>query len=133
MFTTGPYLSSLLSLIFANYFLIIHFSIRWAVKKFMEFPCRWRVRDKTVHTLFGEELSMSPHRCNRSGQVSACSVVTVPFELGVSVGHLAQCRSSNSVQTSSSCANWENLLLRRYRPCSKFTVILHWFSQFKNG
>jgi hypothetical protein len=32
---------------------------------------------------------MPARRCNRSGQVSACSVVTVPFELEVSVGHSA--------------------------------------------
>jgi hypothetical protein len=40
---------------------------------------------------------MSARRCNRSGQVSACSVVTVLFELDVSIGHSAQCHSSNSV------------------------------------
>ena len=65
-------------------------------------------------------------RCNRSGQASACSVVTVPFELDMSVDHSVQCRSLNSMQTSSSCANWENLLQRCYRLCNKFTVILHW-------
>jgi hypothetical protein len=32
---------------------------------------------------------MSAHRRNRSGQVSVCSVVTVPFELDVNVGHSA--------------------------------------------
>jgi hypothetical protein len=30
---------------------------------------------------------MSARRCNRSGQVSAYSVVTVPFELYVNVSH----------------------------------------------
>jgi hypothetical protein len=43
---------------------------------------------------------MSARRRNRSGQVSVCSVVTVPFELDVSVGHSAECRNSNSVRTS---------------------------------
>jgi hypothetical protein len=81
---------------------------------------------------------MSAHSCNRFGQVSACSVVTVPFWLDVRVSHLAQCRSSNSVRTSSSIASWENLLQRRYRPCSKFTAlkktaVYDWFSRFKNG
>ena len=43
------------------------------------------------------------------------------------------------MRTSSSCADWENLLQRRYQPCSKFTVMLKkssvydWFSRFKNG
>jgi hypothetical protein len=32
---------------------------------------------------------MSARRFNRSGQVSVCSVATVPFELDVSVGHSA--------------------------------------------
>jgi hypothetical protein len=32
---------------------------------------------------------MSAHSCNRFGQVSACSVVTVPFWLDVSVSHSA--------------------------------------------
>jgi hypothetical protein len=43
---------------------------------------------------------MSAHRCNRSGQVLACSVVTVSFMLEVSIGHLAQCYSLNSMRTS---------------------------------
>jgi hypothetical protein len=47
---------------------------------------------------------MSARKCNRSGQVSARSVVTVPFQSDVSAGHSAQCRS---MQTSSPCANWE--------------------------
>jgi hypothetical protein len=33
------------------------------------------------------------------------------LELEVSVGHLTHCRSSNSMLTSSSCVNLENLLL----------------------
>ena len=33
---------------------------------------------------------MSAHWRNRSGQVSVCSVITVPFELDVSVGHSAR-------------------------------------------
>jgi hypothetical protein len=68
---------------------------------------------------------MSARRCNRSGQVSACSIITVPFELDVSIGHSAQCRSSNSVRTSSSCTNWEICFRGAVDPCSKFTVILH--------
>jgi hypothetical protein len=37
-------------------------------------------------------------------------------------------------KTSSSCANWENLLQRRYQHCSKCMLILHRInSQFKNG
>jgi hypothetical protein len=35
--------------------------------------------------------------CNRSGHVSACSVLTVAFELDVSVCYSAQCRGSNTV------------------------------------
>jgi hypothetical protein len=62
---------------------------------------------------------MSVHSCNRSGQVLACGIITVPFELHVSVGHSAQCHSLNSERTSSSCANLENLLQKRYWPCSK--------------
>jgi hypothetical protein len=56
---------------------------------------------------------------------SACSVITVPLELSLNVGHSAWCHSSNSLQTSSSCANWENLLQRHYWPCNKFKVMLH--------
>jgi hypothetical protein len=81
------------------------------------------MRDKIAHALLCKELSMCARRCNRSGQVLACSVITVPFESDVSIGHSVECCSSNSVRTSSSCANLENLLQRRYRPCSKFTVI----------
>jgi hypothetical protein len=33
---------------------------------------------------------MSAHRCNRSGQISVCSVATVLFELDVSIGHSVQ-------------------------------------------
>ena len=68
---------------------------------------------------------MSAGSCNRCGQVSACNVISVSFKLDVSVSHSAQCHSSNSVQTSSSCADWENLLQKCCWPCSKFTVILH--------
>jgi hypothetical protein len=68
---------------------------------------------------------MSARRRNRSAQVSVCSVVAVPFESDVSVSRSAEFRSSNSVRTSSSCANWANLLQRHYRPCGQFTVILH--------
>jgi hypothetical protein len=42
---------------------------------------------------------MSVCRCNRSGQVSAYSVVTVLFQLDASVGHLAKCCSLNSAHT----------------------------------
>jgi hypothetical protein len=97
-------------------------NIRRAVQKFPEFPCIRRTRDKIVHTLlwWGGQ-----HVCLQAQQVSVCSVVTVPFELDVNVGHLEQCHNSNSMERSNSCASWENLLWRHCWPCSKFMVILH--------
>jgi hypothetical protein len=76
---------------------------------------------------------MSARRCNRSWQVSVwCRYCSVWVRL--SVGHSAQCRSSNSVRTSGSCANWEDPLQRRFRPSSKFSVILNKrIPQFSNG
>jgi hypothetical protein len=56
---------------------------------------------------YGGELSISAFGCNRSEQVLLCSVNTVPFALELSVDHLVQCHSSNSMQTSPSYANLE--------------------------
>jgi hypothetical protein len=79
---------------------------------------------------------MCARRHNRFGQVSVCSVVTVPFELDVSVGHTAQCRNSNSLRTSISYANSEtrSALQQVYGDTAlKKSAVYDWFSQFKHG
>jgi hypothetical protein len=107
-------------------------------KNFAKSPYRRRMRNKIGKHCCGGKLTMSPCRCNRPAQVSACSVVAIPFELDVSVGKSVQCRSSNSERTSNSCANWENLLQWCYRPCSGDTgckkyAIYDWFPRCKRG
>jgi hypothetical protein len=79
---------------------------------------------------------MSARSCNRFGQVSTCSVVTVLFYLDTSVSHSAQCRSSNNVRTSSSRADWENLLSALQQvygdTALKKSAVYDWFPRFKN-
>lgn len=121
-------------MVFISYFFLrtvhLHFVTKydgqWKISLNPPADGKWEIRYRT--NCCGVALSMSARRCNRSAQVSVCSVVAVPFESDVSVSRSAEYRSSNSVWTSSSCPkreNWENLFQRRYRFCIKFTVILH--------
>jgi hypothetical protein len=82
--------------------------IRRAVRKFPEFPCRWRTSYKIVHTLLWW---VGQHVCSQAQQVWTGFNVQCRY---CSIWIICECWSFSAMSLQRCCLH-----------CSKFTVILH--------